>query len=122
MSLAALVLVAATPALPQGDPVRGKEIYGRCGACHSLARNRTGPKHCGLFGRAAGGVAGFRYSKAMRDSGIVWTRDTLDAFLKDPRGLVPGTRMGYAGVDKSRDRADLIAYLEAVSRSKESCR
>ena len=90
-------------------------IYERCQACHALDRNRTGPKHCGLLGRAAGAAAGFRgYSAALKGSGIVWDAESLDRFLADPLGTVPGTRMGYAGVKDPQERADLIAFLAAA--------
>lgn len=94
-----------------GDPANGERIHARCQACHSLARDRTGPRHCDLFGRRAGSVAGFDYSAAMRHSGIVWNATTLERFLADPLGTVPGTTMGYAGVTDARERADLIAFL-----------
>ncbi|MBX3590641.1 MAG: cytochrome c family protein [Burkholderiaceae bacterium] len=86
-------------------------MYGRCLACHALQYDRTGPRHCGLFGRKAGGVPGFDYSEAMKRSGIVWNAVTLDRFLANPLGTVPGTTMGYAGIADARERADLIAYL-----------
>jgi cytochrome c len=98
-------------AAPRGDAARGAALYDRCIACHSLERNRTGPKHCGLFDRAAGGAEGYRYSKAMRDWGQRWTAESLDTFLENPRKTVPGTRMTYAGVKDAQERADLIAYL-----------
>jgi cytochrome c len=104
-----------------GDPVRGAEIYGRCIACHSLNRNRTGPKHCGLFGRTAGTLDGYRFSKAMRESGIVWTGKTLDTFLENPRAAVPRTKMGYAGIEEPQDRADLIAYLQRENEPGGGC-
>jgi cytochrome c len=114
-----LSLPAAASTVPQGDTARGKSIYERCQACHSLTRNRTGPKHCGLLGRAAGGVAGYRYSKALKDSGIVWTPESLDRFLENPFQAVPGTRMGYAGVKDPQERADLIAFLAAAEVCKD---
>lgn len=116
----ALALAAGSPAVgaePAGDPERGRAIYGRCIGCHALKYNRTGPLHCGLFGRRAGSVGGFRYSKAMRRSGIVWTAKTLDRFLAAPLRAVPGTRMGYAGIKKPNERADLIAYLAWANRN-----
>jgi cytochrome c len=116
------VLVALAALWPAaalgGDVTRGERIYERCVACHSLDRNRTGPKHCGLFGRRAGSVSDFEYSPAMRASGIVWNEKTLDRFLAAPTKVVSGTSMGYAGVDDPRERADLIAYLKAANRSK----
>lgn len=102
---------AAAGATARGDPANGERIYGRCLACHALQYDRTGPRHCGLFGRKAGGVPGFDYSEAMKRSGIVWNAVTLDRFLANPLGTVPGTTMGYAGIADARERADLIAYL-----------
>ena len=120
-ALAALTLwgaVAAVAAPPlHGDPKAGELVYGRCLACHALDYDRTGPRHCGLIGRRAGGVPGFQYSEAMRRSGLVWNEKTLDRFLANPLKTVPGTAMGYAGVPDPKERADLIAYLEAAGRS-----
>lgn len=109
--------VASGASALHGDAARGERIYDRCQACHALAYDRTGPRHCGLFGRKAGSVPGFPYSDAMKRSGIVWNAQTLDRFLADPTGVVPGTAMGYAGVKDARERADLIAYLEQANRS-----
>lgn len=100
-----------------GDPAAGKEIYSRCLACHALAYDRTGPRHCGLFGRRAGSVKGFAYSDAMKHSNIVWDEKTLDRFLAGPMTVVSGTAMGYAGVTDKRERGDLIAYLKQVNES-----
>jgi cytochrome c len=116
-----VALAALSPARATGDAVRGERIYERCAACHSLDRNRTGPKHCGLFGRRAGSLSDFEYSPAMRTAGIVWKDKTLDGFLAAPTKVVPGTYMGYAGVDDARERADLIAYLKAANGSRAVC-
>ena len=102
------LLVAA---LATGDPKAGEAIYPRCLACHALAYDRVGPRHCGLIGRRAGSVAGFDYSDAMKQSKLTWTRENLDRFLADPLGTVPGTTMTYAGVPDAKERVDLIAYL-----------
>ncbi len=111
--------VALAAALAAGDPLRGKEIYARCLACHALAYDRVGPRHCGLLGRRAGSVPGFAYSSAMKKSGIVWSKKTLDRFLADPTHTVPGTAMTYAGVADAQERADLIAFLAAADQSKD---
>jgi len=103
------------PTAPSAQVQAGEVIYARCQACHALAYDRTGPRHCGLFGRRAGSVPGFAYSPAMRRSGIVWDARTLDRFLADPPGVVPGTSMTYAGVKDGKERAALIAYLKAVN-------
>ncbi|MEO8280586.1 MAG: c-type cytochrome [Ideonella sp.] len=101
---------------------RGEQIYTRCAACHAIESNRTGPQHCGLFGRRAGTAPGFdTYSKAMRDSKIVWNERTLDVFLQAPTQAVPGTAMGYAGVKDAGERADLIAWLRQASRPGKGC-
>jgi cytochrome c len=106
---------AATPL--RGDPKNGEAIYSRCQACHALAYDRTGPRHCGLFGRRAGSVKGFVYSDAMKRSKIVWTEKTLDRFLTNPLAAVPGTAMGYAGIPDRKERTDLIAYLKQANQS-----
>ena len=103
----------------KGDPAAGKAVYDRCLACHALAYDRTGPRHCGLFGRRAGGVKEFAYSGAMKRSGIVWNEKTLDRFLANPLAAVPGTAMGYAGVTDARERANLIAWLRQANDSQE---
>lgn len=115
---AALALAAGTAAGARGDPVRGEQLYARCAACHALAYDRVGPRHCGLLGRRAGTVAGFEYSPAMKRSKLVWDEKTLNRFLADPLKAVPGTTMTYAGVDDPRERADLIAYLASVNCDK----
>ena len=110
-------VVTAVRGEPAGDASAGEAIYSRCAACHSLAHDRTGPRHCGLFGRRAGTVPGFEYSDAMKRSKIVWNERTLDRFLANPLAAVPGTSMGYAGVTDRKERADLIAYIEHAGKS-----
>jgi cytochrome c len=101
-------------ALAAGDPARGEQLYARCAACHALAYDRVGPRHCGVLGRRAGAVPGFEYSPAMKRSRLVWNDKTLDRFLADPLNTVPGTTMTYAGVQDPGERADLIAYLRSI--------
>jgi cytochrome c len=114
---AALVLPAGVAVGAGVDPARGEQIYARCLACHALEYNRTGPKHCGVFGRPAGVVPGYEYSDAMKRSKLVWNEKTLDRFLAEPLKVVPGTTMTYAGVADDKERADLIAYLERETAS-----
>ncbi len=114
---AVLLSAGAALAARQGDPHAGEAIYARCLACHALTYDRTGPKHCGLFGRRAGSEPGFHYSEAMQRSKIVWNDKTLDRFLADPMKVLPGTAMGYAGVKDRKERADLIAYLRQANDS-----
>ena len=101
-----------------GDPARGEVRFGECAACHKLeaGSNGMGPSLHGIFDRKAGELSDFRYSPALKRSGITWSPQTLEAYLTDPQALVPGNRMPYAGMADPRDRADLIAYLQKMSR------
>lgn len=122
LALAVLMTQAAAASKDATAPDRikaGEAVYGRCIACHSLGYDRTGPRHCGLFGRRAGSASGFTYSDAMKQSKIVWNEKTLDRFLADPMKAMLGTSMGYAGVKDGQDRADLIAYLKQANESSE---
>jgi cytochrome c len=94
-----------------GNFARGKALYeSRCTACHSLDHSRIGPAHRGVFGRRAGQVAGFAYSKALRDARVTWTAQALDRWLTDPEAFLPGQKMGYS-VKEGQDRADIISFL-----------
>lgn len=112
----ALALVAA-PALAQSEPpslARGEEVWGKCQACHTIApggRNLVGPPLYGIFGRVAGTLPGYRYSEAMKASGLVWTEDTLDRYLAATTEFMPGTKM-YGGLAIEQDRVDLIAWMK----------
>jgi cytochrome c len=121
-----LVLLSTTSHAAGGDKPadlqRGAAIYERCVACHAFEYDRTGPRHCGLFGRRAGTVPGFQYSAAMRESNIVWNEKTLDVFLKSPMTAVPGTSMGYAGIANAGEREALIAYMKHESNAKRCTR
>jgi cytochrome c len=117
IALALASLAGAVAAAPPAALRRGEEVYARCAGCHAIEGNRTGPQHCGIFGRRAGTAPGFAgYSAAMRGSGIVWSERELDAFLRDPGARVPGTTMGYAGVKDKQERADLVAWLKQATR------
>lgn len=126
-ALLALVMAAAAtlPALAaesfSGDPAAGKHVYARCMGCHSPARNRTGPMHCGVFGRVSGTVPGYDYSQAMQEAAITWTAKTLNWFLKAPMKAIPGTKMTFAGVKDDQDRHDLIAYLATLDAESPAC-
>ena len=111
---AAATLAAAGMAYADGDAARGENKFEECAACHKIERgeNDMGPSLHGVFGRKAGTLADFRYSPALKRSGIVWTAQTLDTYLADPQKAVPANRMPYAGLAEASDRADLIAYLQ----------
>jgi cytochrome c len=117
--LALLMILAATHRVEAaGDPEAGERVFRACAACHTLApgEHRTGPSLAGVFGRKAGTASGFaRYSPALEQADVTWTEDTLDAFLADPRGFLPGNRMTFAGIEEQQARADLIAYLQTAA-------
>jgi cytochrome c len=109
---------AAGAAFAGGDARRGEAAFADCAACHATTAGEAGvgPNLHGLFERKAGTLADFRYSPAMKRSGLVWTAQTLDTFLADPQKAVPANRMPYAGMADAGDRADLIAYLQQATR------
>jgi len=107
-----------------GDAVRGEKLYSDCASCHQVgpgAKNRVGPHLNEIFGRKAGSVDGdYRYSKGlarMGADGLIWTYETLDAYIDNPKALVSDTRMSYRGMKDATDRADLLAYLRSYSAS-----
>lgn len=118
----AAALMVFVGAAQGADATRGEQLYSRCVACHALAADRVGPRHCGLLGRRAGSVPGFFYTDEMKNSRLVWNEKTLDRFLARPMSVVPGTSMTYDGVPDAQDRADLIAYLRQAGSGPECAR
>ena len=111
--LVALSVFVSLPAYAGGDAAAGAAVFKRCAICHSVdpgKKTAMGPNLSGVVGRKAG-TGEFNYSPAMKGSGIVWTPDTLDAFLLKPAATVKGTRMAFAGLPQPNDRANVIAYL-----------
>ena len=106
-------LRAVADAVLAGDSVRGKALYQGCQACHSVDENDLGPRHRGVVGRLAGGVEDYSYSKALKQSGVIWNDSTLDQWLTNPSSMVPGTKMYYK-LDDPQARADVIAYLKEL--------
>ena len=115
---AALLMCAASLARADGDAARGEKLYDDCVACHPVEAgvHGIGPSLHGIVGRKVGDIADYRYSRALRLSGITWTVEALDTFIGDPQASVPANRMPYAGMTNAGDRADLIAYLQKVSK------
>lgn len=117
--LATVLLVAGTGlARAQGDAAKGEKVFNKCKACHDVgegAKNKVGPVLNGVIGRTAGTLPGYTFSDAMiqaGQSGVVWTDEELNIYLTNPKDLVPGTKMTFAGLKKEDERADVIAYLE----------
>lgn len=114
-----MMLAAAAAMLVAGhavaaDAAKGAVVFNRCKVCHTMGPglpNKIGPNLWGVVGRKAGTEAGFNYGPGMKAFGKVWTEKELDAYLADPKGVVPGTKMAFAGVKDATERADLIAWL-----------
>jgi cytochrome c len=100
------------------DAARGEKLYAECAACHPLEPgvHGVGPTLHDIIGRKAGGYDDYRYSPALKRSGLTWTVEALDTFIADPQASVPGNRMPYDGMHDARERADLIAYLRKQAK------
>ena len=99
--------------LAAADPAAGAAVFRKCGACHKVedGANGVGPHLHGVVGRAVDSVEGYAYSGALEKVAQVWGFDELNAFLENPKGYAPGTKMGFAGLAKASERAAVIAYL-----------
>ena len=101
------------------DGSRGAALFRKCSACHTVSENgahKAGPTLYGVFGRRAGGVAGYNYSDALKDSELVWTAETIDAlFTIGPDRYTPGTKMPLQQMPSAEDRAVLIEFLERIT-------
>lgn len=118
MVLATGAAASAAMAQEAGDAEAGEKIFRKCMACHSVeeGQNRVGPSLHGVVGRDVASVEDFSYSDAMLawGEGKTWDAELLDTYLEDPRGVVEGTRMIFAGLKDEADRRDVIAYLDAT--------
>ena len=110
--------VMAKATSPEGHDVAvqsndlGKKVFKRCKSCHSFTKNKIGPNLGNIFDQKAGIVEGFKYSKAMENSDIIWNACSLDSFLKKPRKYIKGTKMRFSGLKKESHRKALIEYLK----------
>lgn len=118
VSLTALTMPVL--ALADDDVAAGEKVFKRCVACHTVdegGRNKVGPNLWNIFGSTAGQRdIGYKYSDAMKASGIVWTEDTMSDYLENPRKAVPKTRMAFPGLKKEEQREAVIEYLESVTQ------
>ena len=104
--------------MAQGDVTNGEKIFKKCAACHSINKggpNKIGPALYNVVGRKVGGVASYKYSKALASYGKKWSFEELNGFLIKPAKYLKGTKMSYAGLRKETDRASVIKYLNKSS-------
>ena len=112
----AFLAVSGAPvfALAASNAANGQKVFAEeCSECHSAkaGKNKKGPSLFGVAGLAAARTPDFEYSDGMRKSGLVWTADKLDAYIKAPKSVVPGGKMKYDGLESADARSDVIAYL-----------
>jgi cytochrome c len=114
--IAAAALMTAWMGVASAQDVeKGAVAFKKCGICHKIgpgATNLVGPVLNGLNGRRSGSVAGFSYSDANKNSGIVWSEETFAEYIKDPRAKIPGTKMIFAGIKNEQEIKDLWAYIK----------
>ena len=97
------------------DVAAGEKSFRKCLPCHSIgpgAQNKVGPEQNGLDGRKSGTVAGYTYSQANKNSGIVWNDETFKEYIADPRAKIPGTKMIFPGIKDPKEATDLWAYIK----------
>ncbi len=116
LGILTLATLCASGLAAAGNPDKGRELFATCAACHTPGQGAVtpGPDLRGLIGRQAGTVPGFRYSRAMKNSKIVWSDATLDAYLENPQTYIPGNAMPFPGLPEPKERQELIAYLQTL--------
>lgn len=120
LAIAATAIIGfSSAAMAEGDAAAGEKAFRKCKACHVAdeEKNRVGPHLVGIYGRASGSVADFKYSDAMAGAGLTWDEATLDQYLADPKGYMPGNKMAFPGLRKDDERANVIAYLKSLNAS-----
>jgi cytochrome c len=108
-------LVSLSELMKLADVTRGAKIFKKCASCHNAEKGaaaKVGPNLYGVINRARGSFSGFSYSKAMKEKGGSWDRESVDQFITKPKEYLPGTKMAFAGLKKPQDRADVILFLE----------
>lgn len=115
----AFALLAISPlfvgAASAEDLEHGAQVYKKCVTCHAVgpdAKSKVGPPLNGLFGRKSGTHEGYSYTDANKNAAIVWDDAVFTKYIKDPKGVIPGTKMSFAGLKEEADIKDVIAYLK----------
>ncbi len=118
VATALLSVMLTASASANGDAVKGKKVFRKCQACHSLeaGKKKMGPTLAGIIGRKAGSIEGYRYSKVFKSTDVVWDEAALTAYLKSPRKFMKGTKMAFGGLRKPEDIENLLAYLAEATK------
>lgn len=114
-SLVVLLALSTCGVTRAADLERGKQLFVACEACHNSSASAVGPSLDRVVGRPAAAITGFRYSKAMQASNVVWSEQALREFLSNPQARIPGNRMAYFGMSDARDVDELVAYLLSLN-------
>ncbi len=112
-----VIAAVAAGSAQAADLDAGKKIFRQCMACHSFqeGKNGVGPSLYGLVGRPSATVEGFRYSEAMKNANLVWSKDNLERYLRDPGGTLPGVKMVFKGLTKQSDIDNVLAFIQSKS-------
>jgi cytochrome c len=119
LTLSTLVVaasMAAASVAPAQDATAGKSSFNKCVICHAIgagAKNKVGPELNGLDGRKSGTAEGYSYSDANKNSGITWNKEQFLDYIKDPKAMMPGTKMAFAGIKDPTEAQNLWAYISS---------
>ena len=115
LTISALSLIACSAIAVAGDVVAGQTSFKKCMPCHDVgetAKNKVGPELNGIDGRHSGTAAGYNYTDANKNSGIVWSEATFKEYIKDPKAKIPGTKMVFPGIKNEKEADDLWSFLQ----------
>jgi cytochrome c len=118
LGVAVVAFACGSVSAQEGDLAAGEKVFKRCAVCHIVteAKNKVGPSLHGVFGRPAGTVEGFKYSDAMKNSGIVWSEETIAEYVANPKAYVPKNRMAFPGLKKQDDITNQLAYQKTAAQ------